>query len=333
LHELGHDTTIMVRSILLRGFDRQVSDQIGEYMERLGIRFLQPCVPTKLEKLKGKDGPITVTYHDEELKTTSTEEFDTVLFAIGREAQVKELGIDKAGVTVVRGKIKVDDFERTNVPNIYAIGDIILDRPELTPVAIQAGILLSRRITNVSKHKMDYMHIPTTVFTPIEYGCVGMSQEDAEAKLGQKNVEVFLSRFGSLEGATTNIDEPPRQASHRFTGKRLFHRQHMLSHKQAWDDYEEDSFEEEERGKKLLKQPLLAKLVCDKTKNNEVVGFHYLGPNAGEVTQGFALALKLKATKQNFDDLVGIHPTCAEEFTSLSVTLSSGEDFLKKGGC
>jgi len=219
------------------------------------------------------------------------------------------------------------------VPNIYAIGDITLDRPELTPVAIQAGILLARRLAGTSKHLMDYTGIPTTVFTPLEYGSVGLSQEDAEAKLGQKNVEVFLSRFGSLEGATTPHENIPPQRSFRYTGKRLWHREYMLSHGNTWDDYEPDSFDEDERNRKYIKQPLLAKLVCDKTQGNRVIGFHYLGPDAGEVTQGFAIAIKAKCTKDHFDDLVGIHPTCAEEFTILTVTLSSGEDFMKKGGC
>ena len=55
-----------------------------------------------------------------------------------------------------------------------------------------------------------------------------------------------------------------------------------------------------------------------------MIGFHYLGPNAGEVTQGFALGMKLGATKADFDNIIGIHPTCAEGFTTLSVTKSSG---------
>jgi len=94
-----------------------------------------------------------------------------------------------------------------------------------------------------------------------------------------------------------------------------------------------DAFEEEDRSRKFLKQPCLAKLVCDKTKNNKVIGFHYVGPNAGEITQGFALSIRLGATKADFDSMVGIHPTAAEEFTNLTDTLSSGADFMKKGGC
>ncbi len=99
-----------------------------------------------------------------------------------------------------------------------------------------------------------------------------------------------------------------------------------------------------------------AKLVCDKNRNMRVIGFHVVGPEAGEITQGYATALRYVcfyccsgrwrcvcalraclcsagATKQDFDDTVGIHPTTAEEFTTLSVSLSSGLPWEKKGGC
>mmetsp|Transcript_12144 Transcript_12144/g.16857 ORF Transcript_12144/g.16857 Transcript_12144/m.16857 type:complete len:89 (-) Transcript_12144:131-397(-) len=77
----------------------------------------------------------------------------------------------------------------------------------------------------------------------------------------------------------------------------------------------------------------LSKLVCRKSEDNRVLGFHFVGPNAGEITQGFALALALGAKKKDFDRLVGIHPTDAESFTSLSVTKSSGESWVAAGGC
>ena len=68
------------------------------------------------------------------------------------------------------------------------------------------------------------------------------------------------------------------------------------------------------------------KLIVNVEDNERVVGFHYLGPNAGEVTQGFAGMLKMNATKADMEDLIGIHPTCAEIFTTLSITKSSGKD-------
>jgi pyruvate/2-oxoglutarate dehydrogenase complex dihydrolipoamide dehydrogenase (E3) component len=77
----------------------------------------------------------------------------------------------------------------------------------------------------------------------------------------------------------------------------------------------------------------MSKLVCIKSDSNRVVGFHFVGPNAGELTQGFALALRLGAKKADFDKLVGIHPTDAESFCDLSVTRASGENFVAAAGC
>jgi len=180
---------------------------------------------------------------------------------------------------------------------------------------------------------MDYNLIPTTVFTPLEYGAVGYSQDAAEKAFGKQNIECYASRFGVLETATTYHETIPKLRSKHFVERNLWARAHALAHKQEWKDYEDGDYDEEDRARKYIKQPCLAKLVVDKSKNNRVVGFHYLGPNAGEITQGFALALKCGATKADFDALVGIHPTAAEEFTQMKTTLSSGEDFMKKGGC
>jgi len=165
LHELGFDTSVMVRSILLRGFDTQAAIQIGEHMERSGLRFIGHAVPVKLERLAGPDGRITVTFQQHAFVDGSgaavpaavhQEEFDTVLFATGREALIREIGLDKAGVRTEQGKIVVDSAERTSVENIFAIGDVILNRPELTPVAIKAGQMLAKRLFGGAAALMDY---------------------------------------------------------------------------------------------------------------------------------------------------------------------------------
>jgi len=219
---------------------------------------------------------------------------------------------DNDGVKLVNGKIDTTLDERTSVPNIFAIGDCAKDRPELTPVAIQAGLLLARRLYGDSRALMNYSLIPTSVFTPFEYGCVGLSEEDAIKKFGKENVETFLSRYGALEVAASH----PK--IRREVRSYVFHP----------PDTDFEGTEE-----KAVAQPCLAKLVCHRTQDNLVVGYHHVGPNAGEITQGFALGVKLGAKKRDFDDLVGIHPTSAEEFTGLRVTGSSGHDFRKKDGC
>jgi len=283
LHAVGMDCTIMVRSILLRGFDQQLAEMIGDHMMGHGVKFIRPCVPTKIEKVSdGKPGLYKVSGKMESGEIVEGE-YNTILFAVGRSACTDNIGLDNIGVKLnpSNGKILVNKEERTSVNNVYAIGDVIDGKLELTPVAIQAGKLLAQRLYNNQTILTDYVNVPTTVFTPLEYGFVGLSEEDAVARYGKDDIEVYHSSYQPLEYALTNRDK------------------------------------------------CYGKLVCVKSKGERVVGFHVLGPNAGEITQGFALGVKLGAKKSDFDNLIGIHPTTAEVFTSLSITKSSGESVEK----
>ena len=153
----------------------------------------------KLEK-PAADGQILVTFEQD--GNIVTDSYDTVLFAIGRYALTKELNLDKIGIKVEsNGKIRVNDQEQTNVPHIHAIGDVIYGMLELTPVAIKAGKLLAYRLFGGATAKMDYINVPTTVFTPIEYGSCGYSEEDAKAKFGADNISTFHTQFQPLEWA------------------------------------------------------------------------------------------------------------------------------------
>merc|ERR1712241_401799 len=221
----------MVRSILLRGFDQQMANKIGKY----------------------KDG------------TTYADEFNTVIFAIGRDACTQNIGLDKVGVALnpKNGKVLHDEAERTNVDSIYAIGDVLDDKPELTPVAIQAGKLLARRLVGADDKLTDYVNVCTTVFTPLEYGCCGLSEEDAIQQFGEEDIEVYHTNFWPLEWTVAHRPE----------------------------------------------NTCYAKLVCVKSQQEKVVGFHYLG-----------------AKKADFDNLIGIHPTTAETFTTMGITKASGAD-------
>uniref|UniRef100_A0A672ZDE8 thioredoxin-disulfide reductase (NADPH) n=1 Tax=Sphaeramia orbicularis TaxID=375764 RepID=A0A672ZDE8_9TELE len=269
---LGLDVTIMVRSILLRGFDQDMANRAGEYMEEHGVKFIRKYVP-----VKGLQTHTHSVQYNPKLKVTakSTEtddviegEYNTVLIAVGRDACTDKIGLDKTGVKVnpKNGKIPVNDEEQTNIPHIYAIGDILEGKWELTPVAIQAGKLLARRLYGGSTVKCDYINVPTTVFTPMEYGSCGLSEERAIELYGQDNIEIYHSLFWPLEYTVPGRDN-----------NRCY-----------------------------------AKILCNKLDNDRVIGFHYLGPNAGEVTQGFGAAMKCGATKEQLDGTIGIHPTCAE---------------------
>lgn len=193
----GYDTTVMVRSILLRGFDQDMANRIGTFMKDSHTKFIEGSTPSKLEK-PDPEGKIIVTYKQGEQE--HTDEYDTVLFAMGRYALTANLNLDKAGLVAEKnGKFKCNDVEQTNVENIYAIGDVLYGQLELTPVAIKAGKLLSERLFLGKTEKMDYIGVPTTVFTPLEYGCCGYDEEAAKNKFGADNVKTYHVQFQPLE--------------------------------------------------------------------------------------------------------------------------------------
>ena len=281
LVELGCKVTILARSILLRGFDRQMANMIGDSLESLGVEILKEALPEKIEKLDGNQLKVTfkVAGVVEQERTC-----DTVLYAVGR--CYTDIGFKTVGVKLNEksGKVVTNAEDMSSVEGIYAIGDINDGKPELTPVAIKAGKLLAARLFGASKQLMNYRNIPTTVFTPIEYGSVGMSEEAAVEKFGVDRVNVYHSEFTPLEWC--------------------------LPHKTG----------------------AYVKLICNAGDSDRVVGFHIFAPNAGEITQGVAVAISMGATKDDFDNTVGIHPTVAEEFTTLTYTKKE-KAVVKKSGC
>ena len=277
LKGLGHDVTVMVRSILLRGFDQQMANLIGAYMEKHGVRFVREALPTEIVRVRAPEEGVSAGEYIVRYKTADGQEheetYNTILYAVGREACTEGLALDKAGVKVnPRSKKILTTFEQTNVEHIYALGDVIDETSagrnavELTPVAVQAGQLLAKRLFAGSDVKMDYYNVPTTVFTPLEYGAIGYSEEEAVGKWGEDDIEVYHQNFWPLEWTVA-------------------HKPHDVCY---------------------------AKLICVKSDKERVVGFHVAGPNAGEITQGIAIALKLRATVNDFNNVVGIHPTNAE---------------------
>ncbi|XP_043565881.1 thioredoxin reductase 1, cytoplasmic-like [Chiloscyllium plagiosum] len=286
---IGLDVTVMVRSILLRGFDQQMAELIGDYMETHGVKIIRQFVPTKIEQIEaGTPGKLKVTAQSTDGTDQMAEEYNTVLLAIGRDASTKNIGLEKVGVKVIEktGKIPVNELEQTNMPHVYAIGDILEGKLQLTPVAIQAGRLLAGRLYGGSTIQCDYVNVPTTVFTPLEYGACGFAEEKALEIYGTENLDVYHSYFWPLEWTIPSRDN----------------------------------------------NKCYAKIICNKQDNNRVIGFHVLGPNAGEITQGFAAAIKCGLTKEQLDSTIGIHPVCAEVFTTLSVTKTSGGN-IEQSGC
>ncbi|KAL0219782.1 hypothetical protein P9112_005435 [Eukaryota sp. TZLM1-RC] len=280
---LGFDVSVMVRSIILRGFDQQIAGMIGAYMENHGVKFLKGMSPTKLEEVE--DGKIRVHYQSGE--ESHSEIFDTVMFATGRTPNTWRLNLQSAGVRFHKGSGKIMvNKETTNVKHIHAVGDVVKGGLELTPVAIQAAKLLINRLYGNETRGFNYRIVPTTVFTPLEYGSCGISEDDAVAQYGEEALNIYHQNFQPLEWSL-----PGKSSSACY-----------------------------------------AKLICLKEENDRVIGFHYLGPSAAEVTQGYAVAMRMGATKLDFDWTPGIHPSNSETFVGLSITKSSGES-AKKGNC
>ncbi|XP_053678811.1 thioredoxin reductase 1, mitochondrial isoform X2 [Anopheles nili] len=200
LKGLGYDVTVMVRSILLRGFDQQMATLVGDSMVEKGIKFHHHTRPLAVEKQT--DGRLLVRYETDGA-AAAEDVFDTVLFAIGRQAETGTLKLANAGIVTADGgksdKLDVNELDQTNVPHVYAVGDVLYRKPELTPVAIHAGRIIARRLFGGSEERMDYKDVATTVFTPLEYGCVGLSEEDAEATHGKDGIEVYHAYYKPTE--------------------------------------------------------------------------------------------------------------------------------------
>ncbi|XP_046681644.1 thioredoxin reductase 1, mitochondrial isoform X2 [Homalodisca vitripennis] len=198
LRGMGMEATVMVRSVVLRGFDQQMATLLTQEMEDRGVKFLQRCIPLKVVKVES--GKLQVHWKNTQDGTEHHGLYDTVLIATGRRALTSELKVANAGVKVVESNAKIDAVhEQTNVPHIYAVGDVLHAKPELTPVAVQAGKLLGARLFGKGKTQMDYQNVATTVFTPLEYGCVGLSEEEAVKQYGEDNIEVYHAYYKPTE--------------------------------------------------------------------------------------------------------------------------------------
>ena len=283
LASLGYDTTIMVRSMLLRGFDRDMAKRVEDILIHDGIKFLNKCTPQKFSK--NPNGKIKVEYQNENGEKLS-DEFDTVLLAVGRKANTQNLNLEKIGIKLSKnGKIIVDEYEQTSINNIYSIGDCAEGRPELAPPVIMAGKLLSRRLFNGDREIVDYNNIATTIYSSIEYGSCGMSEEKAKEYYGKDNIKVYHSEFTPVEWTIDPENE----------------------------------------------MTCYIKVIVNTYEYDKVVGFHIFSPNAGEITQGVSVAMKCGLTKDLLDCTIGIHPTIAEEMTTLDVTKDMGSG--KKTSC
>jgi glutathione reductase (NADPH) len=197
--EFHTDVTLVLRGDgILRGYDEQIRDRLLQISLTKGIKFRFHAPLEKIEKQE--DGSLLVHTGGGEPPL----EVDQVLFAIGRTPKIDGLGLEKAGVEVVKGAIKVDDYNRTNVESIYAVGDVT-DRVQLTPIAIREGHAFADTVFGDNPRTVDYTNIPSAVFSHPPIGAVGMTEAEARNKLG--TVKVFTSDFRPMKNVLAGRNE------------------------------------------------------------------------------------------------------------------------------
>lgn len=261
---LGSDVTLLLRGErLLARFDAAVRDVLLEEMEESGISVMRPAQITAIER----DRSHLAVHIEGERRMTG---FDVVLWATGQRANTAVLALERIGVATDEcGCVTTDEYQNTNVPGIYAIGDVTA-RVALTPVAIAAGRRLADRLFGGQPDaRLDYTNVPTVVFSHPPIGAVGLTEDEARARYGTDEVKVYESRFTSMYYAFA--ERVP---------------------------------------------PTLMKLVTVGPRE-QVVGCHLIGRGVDEIIQGFAVAVKMGATKADLDNTVAIHPTSAEELVTM----------------
>ncbi|WP_243367677.1 glutathione-disulfide reductase [Microvirga solisilvae] len=195
---LGSEVTLIHRGDkLLRGFDEDIRDALGEAYAQRGINLALKKTVTRLDK--NADG-IAATLSDGSIVTV-----DQVLVATGRRPNTKGLGLEKAGIMVDEvGAIPVDAYSRTLIPSIYAVGDVT-NRANLTPIAIREGHAFADTVFGGKPTMVDHDLIPTAVFSTPEIGVIGCGEEAARASYG--DIDVYKTAFRPMKATLSGGSE------------------------------------------------------------------------------------------------------------------------------
>jgi glutathione reductase (NADPH) len=257
---LGSEVTLVYRGEnILRGFDDDVREHLRNEMRNRGITVTCGHTVTEIQKAGEEFGT--------RLSDNSTIKSDKVMFAIGRHPNVSGFGLERLGIKISsHGGIEVDEFSRTSVSNIYAVGDVT-NRVNLTPVAIREGHAFADTVFGGKPTPVDHTNVPTAVFSEPEIGVIGLTETQARERLAK--FDVYKTTFR------------PMKATLSGRNTRTF-----------------------------------MKLLVDGT-TDRVVGCHIVGPDAGELIQVVGIAVKMGATKADFDATMAVHPTAAEELVTM----------------
>jgi len=195
---LGVETLLLYRGEqILRGFDDDLRDGLADEMRKKGIDVRTHANVSEIRK--SGDG------FEVALPAGETARASLVMYATGRVPNTLGLGLETAGVRFDgKGAVVVDRYSRTNVDNIYAVGDVT-DRLNLTPVAIRDGAAFAETVFNDNPTAVDHSDVPTAVFSQPEIGAVGLTE--AEARAAYPGVKVYKSRFRPMKHTLTGRDE------------------------------------------------------------------------------------------------------------------------------
>ncbi len=198
-HGLGVDTTLIYRGQeILSRFDQDMRQGLHKAMVEKGIRIILTDVLNEVTETPA-GGFIAKT------KCGETIAVDKVMLALGRDPNTDGLGLDAAGVELdERGAVVVDDYSRTNVENIYALGDVT-NRVQLTPVAIHEAMCFIETVYKNNPTSPDYDLIPTAVFSQPEIGTVGLSEEEAASRYPE--LDIYRAEFRPMKATLTGRSE------------------------------------------------------------------------------------------------------------------------------
>lgn len=194
---LGSDVTVVYRGEnILRGFDDEVRNHLRSELEKRGIKIITKRLVEAVEKV---DHGLCVELSDHDNIVV-----DCVMFATGRKPNTKGLGLEAAGVALGKdGGIAVDEFSRTNVPHIYAVGDVT-NRINLTPVAIREGHAFADTVFGNKPTPVDHDNVATAVFSEPEVGTVGLTEAQACERLPK--VDIYKTMFRPMKATLSGRD-------------------------------------------------------------------------------------------------------------------------------
>ncbi|KAL1312120.1 hypothetical protein HN51_038741 [Arachis hypogaea] len=196
---LKSDVHVFIRQKkVLRGFDEEIRDFVGEQMALRGIEFHTEESPQAV--VKSADGSLS-------LKTNkgTVEGFSHIMFATGRKPNTKNIGLESVGVKIdKKGAIEVNEYSQSSVPSIWAVGDVT-DRINLTPVALMEGVALAKTLFLNEPTKPEYSYVPSAVFSQPPIGQVGLTEEQAVEQYG--DVDIFTSNFRPLKATLSGLPD------------------------------------------------------------------------------------------------------------------------------